>query len=94
MPRWAAAWTKALDFYHAHPCTLIICPASRAQVPGYFAAVDAGGRLAQLGWQKFPTLLHLAWGAQWLDYSLRLAANLSRPALVLPVFHHQVHPNK
>lgn len=60
------------------------------QVPGFFAAVDGGGRLAEVGWQKFPRLMHLAWGAQWLDYTARLAANLSRPALTLPVFQHQV----
>lgn len=54
--------------------------------------MDGGGRLAEVGWQKFPRLMHLAWGAQWLDYTHRLAANLSRPALELPVFRHQVPP--
>lgn len=56
---------------------------------GNFAAVGSDGRLAELGWVKLPTLMHLAWGAQWLDYTRRLSADLSRPALTLPVFENQ-----
>lgn len=59
------------------------------QVAGHFAAVGSDGRLAELGWVKLPTLMHLAWGAQWLDYTRRLSANLSQPALTLSVFKQQ-----
>ena len=57
---------------------------------GHFAAVDHAGRLAEAGWQKFPTLMHAAWAAQWLDYESRLAARLARPAVTLRVFHDEV----
>ena len=29
---------------------------------------------------------HLGWAAQWLEYEAELRANLSRPALTVPVF--------
>lgn len=58
---------------------------------GNFAAVDSDGRLAELGWVKLPALMHLAWAAQWLDYSRRMTAQLSEPALTLPVFRDQVN---
>ena len=35
-------------------------------------------------------LMHLAWQAQWQDYMLELHANLSRPALTVPIFKQQV----
>ena len=46
--------------------------------------------LAEVGWQKFPALMHLGWAAQWLLYEAELRANLSRPALVVPVFEEEV----
>ena len=61
-----------------------------SQVAGGFAAIDERGRLAQVGWEVFPTLKQLAWEAQWLAFSAELRANLSRPALVVPVFAPQV----
>ena len=57
---------------------------------GHFAAVDHRGHLAEVGWEKFPTLMHAAWAAQWLDYERRLAARLALPAVTLPVFHDEV----
>lgn len=62
------------------------------KVAGNFAGVDAGGRLVELGWQVFPTLKQLAWAAQWLTFQAELQGNLSRPALVVPVFNSQVLP--
>jgi hypothetical protein len=60
------------------------------EVAGHFAAVDHRGRLAEVGWEKFPTLMHAAWAAQWLDYERRLAARLILPAVTLQVFHDEV----
>jgi hypothetical protein len=40
--------------------------------------------------QVFPTLKQLAWEAQWLAFQAELHANLSRPALVVPMFKPQV----
>lgn len=60
--------------------------------PGYFAIVNADMELAELGWIKFPKLMHLGWAAQWLQYEARLKANLSRPALEVPVFKEEVRP--
>lgn len=34
--------------------------------------------------------MHLGWAAQWLLYEAELSANLSRPALVVPVFEEEV----
>lgn len=34
--------------------------------------------------------MHLAWAAEWFEYMTELQANLTRPALVVPVFNHQV----
>ena len=58
--------------------------------PGYFAIVNADMELAELGWIKFPKLMHLGWAAHWLQYEARLKANLSRPALEVPVFKEEV----
>jgi hypothetical protein len=49
--------------------------------------------LAELGWIKFPKLMHLGWAAQWLQYEARLKANLSRAALEVPVFKEEVRSN-
>lgn len=58
--------------------------------PGYFAIINADMELAELGWTTFPKLMHLGWAAQWLEYEGRLKANLSRPALVVPIFREAV----
>jgi hypothetical protein len=51
------------------------------------AGVDAGGRLVEVGWLKFPSLLHVVWAAQWQDYLEALQRRLdAQPALVVPVF--------
>ncbi|KAL6745640.1 hypothetical protein V8C86DRAFT_2972134 [Haematococcus lacustris] len=38
------------------------------QVPGNFFGVDAAGKLIELGWVKLPTLMHMAWQAQYQEY--------------------------
>ena len=59
--------------------------------PGYLAAVDASNRLQQVGWQqRTPSLMPLAWAAQWLHYASDLKRRLAAPALVVPVFEQQV----
>ncbi|CAL5224693.1 g7419 [Coccomyxa viridis] len=58
--------------------------------PGYFAIINADMELAELGWVTFPKLMHLGWAAQWLEYEGRLKANLSRPALEVPIFKNQI----
>ena len=60
------------------------------QVPGFYAGVDEQGALIEVGWCKWPTLMHLAWQGQWQHYLHHLHANLSRPALTVPVFLNQV----
>ena len=60
--------------------------------PGYFAIINADMELAELGWTTFPKLMHLGWAAQWLEYEGRLRANLSRPALEVPIFKETVEP--
>lgn len=46
--------------------------------------------LQEVGWQKFPTLMHVVWEAQWLVYMQRLRTRLDAPALVIPVFEDAV----
>ena len=58
--------------------------------PGYFAIINEDMELAELGWTTFPKLMHLGWAAQWLEYEGRLKANLSRPALEVPIFKETV----
>lgn len=59
-------------------------------MPGHYAGIDEEGRLIELGWSKWPTLMHLAWQGQWEQYLHNLKANLSRPALTVPIFTNQV----
>ena len=66
--------------------------ATVVQVPGYYAGIDEQGKLIELGWTKWPSLLHLAWQGQWQNYLHNLQANLSKPALTVPVFVNQVQP--
>lgn len=61
-----------------------------SQVAGFFAGVDEQGKLIELGWSKWPTLMHLAWQGQWQHYLHHLNANLSIPALTVPIFVDQV----
>jgi hypothetical protein len=35
---------------------------------------------------------HLGWAAQWLEYEAELRANLSEPALTVPVFDDAARP--
>lgn len=60
------------------------------QVPGYYAGINEQGKLIELGWTKWPSLMHLAWQGQWQNYLHNLQANLSKPALTVPVFVKQV----
>ena len=53
---------------------------------GAFASIDAAGRMQEVGWEKYSTLEMLSWAAEYLDYKAELAANLSKPAFVVPVF--------
>ena len=46
--------------------------------------------MLQVGWIKFPSLMHLAWAAQWLQYDRELRANLTRPAHIITVFDDAV----
>eukprot|EP01052_Picozoa_sp_SAG31_P036819 SAG31_NODE_4650_length_3068_cov_2.827888_2_plen_488_part_00 len=54
--------------------------------PGAFAAVDAAGRLQEVGWEKYSTLEMLAWSAQYFDYLAALEKNLTKPHFRVPVF--------
>lgn len=63
------------------------------QVPGYYAGIDEQGRLIEMGWMKWPSLMHLAWQGQWQNYLHNLHANLSKPALTVPIFVNQVTVN-
>ncbi len=72
-------------------------PAER-EVPGYLLAVDADGRIAEAGWLKLPTLAHVAWAAQYLDFRRRQARQVahqnSQGALTVPIFKGQVCRNQ
>ncbi|KAK9821321.1 hypothetical protein WJX81_001912 [Elliptochloris bilobata] len=77
---------EALAAAEAHGRDPVSVEFSAREGGGLFAAVDERGRLAETGWQAFPTLMHLGWAAQWLEYEAELRANLSKPALTVPVF--------
>ena len=62
---------------------------SSPRSPGAFAAIDASGHIQEIGWEKYSTLEMLSWAAQYLDYKAELAANLSKPAYLLPIFDRQ-----
>ncbi|EDQ87266.1 uncharacterized protein MONBRDRAFT_27478 [Monosiga brevicollis MX1] len=53
---------------------------------GAFIGLDHQGRWAEMGAPINPTLMLLGWQAEFLDYQQRLAQNLSRPALEVPIF--------
>jgi hypothetical protein len=46
--------------------------------------------LFELGWEKLPTLQFLSWQAQWTDFYRTVRANLSLPALTIPVFNNSL----
>ncbi|GBF96631.1 hypothetical protein Rsub_09377 [Raphidocelis subcapitata] len=50
------------------------------EVPAQFLAVDAAGRVQEVGWMQFPSLAHLMWAGQWLTYSAQLQQRLARGA--------------
>ena len=52
--------------------------------------IDANRKLVQRGWEAEPSFKFLSWEAQWLQHLSSLRANLSRPALTVPVFKSQV----
>ena len=54
-------------------------------IAALYGGVDAAGRLVEVGWEKYPTLMVLTWEAQWINFVAELARNLSEPALVIPV---------
>lgn len=62
------------------------------QVPGFFLAIDGQHKLAEVGWLQIPYLIHLAWAAQWLQYTSKLHKRLRREdedgqgSLVIPLF--------
>lgn len=60
------------------------------QVAGYYGGIDEEGRLIEVGLAKWPSLMHLAWQGQWQHYLHNLKANLSKPALTVPIFVNQV----
>lgn len=56
---------------------------------GLAAGVDADGRLFEIGWQKYPSLVHVAWASQWQDYLTALRETLDAQGddtVVVPVF--------
>eukprot|EP00042_Codosiga_hollandica_P036604 m.281376 g.281376 ORF g.281376 m.281376 type:complete len:646 (+) comp54929_c0_seq2:1304-3241(+) len=53
--------------------------------PGIFAGIDSAGKLVELGWEKYCSLMFLVYEAQWLNYEAELFRNLSLPALVIPI---------
>lgn len=46
--------------------------------------------MQEVGWLRLPTLMHMGWAGQWLLYEEALRANLSRPALTIPILANQV----
>lgn len=55
------------------------------RAPGAFVAIDAEGKLQEVGWEKYSTLEMLAWSAQYFDYLTRLRARLIRPHFSVPI---------
>jgi len=46
----------------------------------------------EVGWVKFPSLQHLSWAAQWLEYRQGLSRRLEedKDTLVVPIFEDEV----
>lgn len=60
------------------------------EAPGYFFGIDDQPvpQLFELGWAKIPTMMVLGWQGLWQEHMADLRYNLTRPALVVPVFNH------
>jgi hypothetical protein len=58
--------------------------------PAVWRCAAAAGLLFEMGWEKIATLMFLAWQAQWQGYAAELRANLSLPALVIPIVSQTV----
>ena len=63
---------------------------TEASVPGFFLGIDELGELYEPGWLKLPSARFLSWEAQYRQYFTQLRANLTRPALVVPVANHSI----
>lgn len=57
-----------------------------SQTSGLYFAIGADNALTEVGWIKYTWLRQLAWAAQYEVFKQQLAANLSRPAHVVPAF--------
>ena len=53
---------------------------------GQFLAVDARGKLQEVGWEKYADARMLSWAAAYLDFEKTRDAKLAMPALIVPVF--------
>lgn len=58
-------WSTARASLTSSVCAWRGCCGSCVQVPAAFLGVDTEGRLLELGWARVPTLMHLAWQAQY-----------------------------
>jgi hypothetical protein len=58
--------------------------------PAVWRCAAAAGLLFEMGWEKIATLMFLVWQAQWQGYATELRANLSLPALVIPIVSQTV----
>ncbi|KAI8509901.1 hypothetical protein Bbelb_123290 [Branchiostoma belcheri] len=56
----------------------------------FYFAVDAQGKLAEIGWLLYPSFLFFTWQAQWFNYKTDLYHNLSSEAKVINVFNRTV----
>lgn len=60
------------------------------QGPGQYLAVDSEGRLAEVGRLELPSLIHMAWAAQYMHHRQRrqqeLAAQDAAGALTVTLF--------
>jgi hypothetical protein len=63
----------------------ILVTATEIDGPSLHAGIDANGHLYEVGWTKFPSLSHAAWGAQWNAYLEGLNAQLTNETDTLVV---------
>jgi hypothetical protein len=61
---------------------------TEAAAPAFFFAINSAGELGELGWVKIPTAMFFGWHAQHEIYADAVRANLTEPAVVVPVFQH------
>ena len=87
----AAAGRQLAGLLKATPSTTnITLTYASLDGPGQFIAVDARGKLQEVGWEKYSTSRMLSWAGQYLDYSKRRDAQLKAPALVVPVYDQDI----